>query len=425
MILYFDNLIIDEPWKPENYLELDEIRKLNTVYRMPNKVDITLYSLASYVELPWTKILIKYEISNDEDGKKRKYFEKEVRKLFPKSKLVLIHGRSDSQEKFLESLKIINSLKDEWVFYTGNVDHPFMAPDKKTFNICIKELKKLKKKDKKNLLSMYVSHFTEIVNAPNKLNPVHELSRPNVKKIVETKDFIVSLFPKGITDSIQIVHKDLLNHFFNSCKLEGIVRRSDDISGKVEIDNQLVISPKKEVFEHFDGYSHTKKYGYFIPSDIVPPLFIPPGFFEKKIKIAFGHDDYREGWVNINPLKNKYSFRSKKNGTDLMINLNEIPLFWKKRISKIDINPNANVGEISRERAKKLELIKHPWKKKGELFYYFYKKRIWLRTKMRWSIKRVPRFFLKPYLFIIKIIVNDYSLLKKGTYLTKFRDYHY
>jgi hypothetical protein len=209
----------------------------------------------------------------------------------------------------------------------------------------------------------------------------------------------------------------------SSTKIEGVVRRSEEVANFVKINNQIVISPKKEIFAHFDGYSHTKKYGYFIPSDLVPPLFIPEGFFKKKIKIAFGYDEYREDWVNINPLKKKYSFRDKINGTDLMINLNEIPLFWKKRISEIDINPNADLELIKKAREHKLSLIKNPWKKKGELFYFFYKKRIWLRTKLRWSIKRIPRLLLKPYLFLIKIIVDDYYLLKKGTYTKKIREY--
>ncbi|HLA23033.1 MAG TPA: hypothetical protein VJZ93_00675 [Candidatus Nanoarchaeia archaeon] len=423
MILYFDNLIIDEPWQKGHYLDFEDIRDSKTPYKMPSKINIALYSLISYAEISWTDVVIKYEINNDPLAKKRKYFEREVKKLFPKKRLHLIYGRGDCQEKFLESLKLINSLEDEWVFYTGNVDHPFIAPSKKILALCINELKKLKKKQERNFLSIYPSHFTEFLNASKPLNPVHELSRPNSKVLKETDSFLISSFPGGIFDSIQIMHKDLLNHLFSSEKMRGVIRRSEEVAKFVEIKNQVVISPKKEIMAHFDGYSHTKKYGYFIPSDLVPPLFIPPGFFEKKIKIAYGYDDYREGWVNINPSSRFYSFRNKKDGTDLMITLDEVPLFWKKRISKIDINPQADLEKLRLTREQKLQLIKNPWKSKGRIFYYFYRKRIWLRTKMRWSIKRVPRIFLKPYLFLLNIIVDDYSILKKGTYVKKIKGY--
>ena len=54
----------------------------------------------------------------------------------------------------------------------------------------------------------------------------------------------------------------------------------------------------------------------------------------------------REGWVNINPLKKKYSFEDSVNGTDLMITLKDLPLFWKNRIKEIDINPKADLKKL-------------------------------------------------------------------------------
>src|SRR3989338_9159594 len=94
MILYFDNLIIDEPLQKGHYLDFEDIRDSKTPYKMPSKINIALYSLISYAEISWTDVVIKYEINNDPLAKKRKYFEREVKKLFPKKRLHLIYGNN-------------------------------------------------------------------------------------------------------------------------------------------------------------------------------------------------------------------------------------------------------------------------------------------------------------------------------------------
>ena len=50
----------------------------------------------------------------------------------------------------------------------------------------------------------------------------------------------------------------------------------------------IVIVPKSELCRHYDGYLHTYSIiNDFIKASTCPPLFIPNGFFEKKIKIAY------------------------------------------------------------------------------------------------------------------------------------------
>ena len=82
-----------------------------------------------------------------------------------------------------------------------------------------------------------------------------------------------------------------------------------------------------------------------INNNICPSLSIPNGFFESKIKIRYGYNDYKEGWVNINPKSNNhYAFN--KNGVDYKITLEDLPLFWKDRIIEIDKNKNINEEEM-------------------------------------------------------------------------------
>ena len=94
-----------------------------------------------------------------------------------------------------------------------------------------------------------------------------------------------------------------------------------------------------------------------IPNTICPSLDIPRGFFESKIKIRYGYNDYKEGWVNINP-KNPNYYASDKTGTDYKITLEDIPLFWKDRIIEIDENPNIDEEEMIQHKLQSiLEMI--------------------------------------------------------------------
>ena len=83
---------------------------------------------------------------------------------------------------------------------------------------------------------------------------------------------------------------------------------------------------------------------------------IPTGFFEKNIKIRYGYDDYKDGWVNINP-KNPYYYAYDKLGTDYKFTLNDLPLIWKDKISVVDSN-NIDDEEMLQYRLKSvLEMI--------------------------------------------------------------------
>lgn len=397
MILYFDNYITNEPLY-HKHEDLDELRLGCSAYKMSSKLDITLYSLASYAEIEWSEVIIKYEL---EDISQKEKFEKFVKKLFPNTHL--IYGRSDSQKKFQETINLMNTFKDDWIFYAGNNDHPFISPNKAQLNICLGKAKELKKKNR--WVSMIVTHCSVTSNVTKKGSPLHEINDKDVKLLDENEDCLTVLYPKGNYMGMQIVHKDLLNHwFFSKNAGSRLIRRSEDIEPFSHIRNQVVVIPKKEICAHFDGEIHTKRGGHYISEDISPPLFIPKEFFEKNIKISFGYKEYREGWVNINPLKKKYSFKDKINGTDLMMGLADIPLFWKKRIKKIDVNPKLDKKEIKRSRDKRYLKLMNPLPIKSSLYWLAY------RSKLRISrlVYKIP--------FIGQKIKN---LLKNNPFLEK------
>ena len=95
--------------------------------------------------------------------------------------------------------------------------------------------------------------------------------------------------------------------------------------------------PTREICRHFDGYGHAGNY-----NNIVPSLFIPPGFFDNNIKIKYGFEIRDNLYTNLNPSSETlYAFSEL--GTDYRWCIEDIPLFWQNKITEII---RSNVDEI-------------------------------------------------------------------------------
>jgi hypothetical protein len=411
MILYFDNLITDIPLFPGVYSELDKIRNSNSNYKFQDRFKVTLYALMSYAEIEWSQVIVKYQL-DPENKKQKKIFEKFVKKLWPKAQI--IYGRSDNLSKFRETAKLINSSKDEWIFYAGNNDHPIMASNYKLLEKCLKKAKELRKKYK--YVSIKYSHFPETLGMARNGTTIHDIGFPNSNIMEENEDLIVASFPREYFSADQILSKSLFNHWLFSKDFPSkinlaTIKRIDYVYPFFEKNkrkNNVVILPKKEICAHFDGYSQSKGTGYLVQASLRPPLFIPRGFFERDIKIAYGYDKPREGWVNINPLKEKYSFEDPENGTDLKITLKEIPLFWKERIAKIDINPKEDLKNLEHAAKKNEEKIRNVYFTRNFWNFPFYETYIY-QFRMRNLIKRIVS-TIKPIGELIKKIEIKYAI---------------
>lgn len=392
MILYFDNYITDTGLTPGAPVWAEEIRKGPApVYHMPSKFDITMYTLASYAVLDWSAVVIKYDI---EDKARAAYFESEVMKLFPKA--MIIRGRSDSQAKFQESVKLMRKLGDEWVFYAGNNDHPFVGKDKEVLDHCLQKAAELKKTHK--FVSIKLSQMLEGLGAPDPSSLMHD---KRWKLLGEDEKCLWARVNGGFFDAIQIVHIDLLEHWFCSKEIPSNMRmrffRSDTVENFVRIPDHMIVVPKNEICSHFDGYSHLESHGFQKPDEMSPPLLIPPGFFEGKIRIAYGYDNYREGWLNLNPSKKLYCFQG-KDGTDLKLSLGDLPLFWKSRIEKTDVNPSADLEALDKAYLHELDGRKAAWKSSPVAAMKKAKNKVtWIATQgaRRWK-KRVEIWSEKP-----------------------------
>ncbi len=356
MILYFDTFITETPLHKKAPPK-DDVRDKHDIYRMPSKIEIAKYSLASYSIFSWSNVYIKYEL---EDTSLTLEFDNFIKELFPE--VIIEHERSDSQSDYQNSLATLKKLNDPWIFYSPNNDHPLLI-SQKTDTEYIKRL--VDKAEQWRALFPFVSiiysHFEEYINAPYPNSANHRFFGKDMVLLHEDDEVIICLKKHGDFNSVQIVHIDLFSHWFTSSDLSAsVVRRAEDLH-QVEVKNHILIIPKKRLCAHFDGYEHMQGTANEILQDTSPVLFIPPGFFDKKIKIAYGYSQRKNGYTNINPGTKKYSFRNSTTGTDLKLSLAEIPLFWKDRIKEIDINPHANHQLLNKMARVHFAKQKYPW----------------------------------------------------------------
>lgn len=356
MILFFNSYITDIPLNPQYDKKDDPLRTTVKNYHLPIKQDIVKYTLASYAVIPWTHVIMNYELDDLNEYPK---FDEYIKKLFPS--VTITHKRSASNKEFADQLNLINKFNDEWIFYAVNNDHPLMASNPEILNKAIEKAKKFKKNHK--YVSVIFSHFTEFINLPYKGNPFNNKFGQDAEIIDEDKNFITILKKTGDNSGIQIAHRDLFWQWFCSKNLgDARMIHPEDVRGKIFTPNQIIIIPKTEICAHFDAAPHLLNTSLEIPFNKVPHLFIPPGFFDNNIKISYGYEKYRDNWVNINPKIKKYSFEDPKNGTDLKWTLEDIPYFWKTHISKIDKNPRRNEKLLKKMRNEAYDIKKNPWK---------------------------------------------------------------
>ena len=322
----------------------------NVIYDRGNlpsnsKLDITKYSLASLAKAyPWSKAIINIELDSNcyskEDNKNIYDF---ITKEFKDIEFVYSSKRCESQKEWQALYDVINS---DLIFYLGNHDHIFIDSD----NSYLKDLVKIAKEYKNS--TIITSHFPENIRwAKSGYIELNETTPRKLNNGYKINDNYLSY--EGICiDSLNIITKSLYYDWFFTGNWGDKVKlpRTDGIGGidllkirnhlGVSLPQQKVIIPYKEQLRHYDGYMHQK-----ITNDTCPSLTIPDGFFENKIRVRYGYNDYKKGWVNINPQNQNY-YASDKNGVDDKITLDDLPLFWKEKIIDVDINSNINEEEM-------------------------------------------------------------------------------
>ena len=311
--------------------------------------DIFKYSLASLsIAYDWSKVILK--ISLDDIYKhKQDELEEFIRKEFKNFNLILKWQRNEYQNDWKKDYELLD---DNLIWYYCNHDHIFFDSSKDYLAELVNEIKD------KELCSIGFSHWPESIRTIRQGLHPYPLNPPQQYPSYKIENNFISVNTTNF-DSIQIITKDLYYKWwfegeFNHIKLP----RPDFFGiGLAEIKPMPIhktISPLKEICRHFDGYQHIQP---IIDNNQCPAIDIPIGFFENNIKIRYGYDDYKEGWININP-KNLYYYAFDKSGTDYKFTLSDLPLIWKDKISVVDSNSEIDEEEMLQYRLKSiLEMI--------------------------------------------------------------------
>ena len=343
MVLLFNVFLTDTP---ANKFILPILDRGNL--KTHSKLEITKYTLAGLAAAyPWKRAIINIELdfSTGYTTLDLEDIQDYVSAEF-KGVDVLFSSKRNLYQKDWQ--KTYDDINDDFVFYLGNHDHAFLASD----NSYLQDLVSLAKTSYGKYATIIASHWPENMRWA-KCGYI-QLDENNPRE--ENKKYAVHEthlhYEKVHVDSMNIITKELYHNWFftgdwGDIKLPrtegigewGLPQIRDAV--KVPLPVQDIIIPLREQFRHFDGYMHQR-----IPNEICPSLEIPTGFFESNIKIRYGYEDYKQGWVNINPKTKNYYAIDSSQGTDYKFTLEDLPLVWKNKISKIDCNPDINAEEM-------------------------------------------------------------------------------
>jgi hypothetical protein len=342
MILFVNTFITEAPVNP-NWGYQKQLPRINL--KSYSSFDIFKYSLASLaVAHDWSKVILK--ISLDDCYKDRQNeLDQFIKDNFSQFNLILEWQRNEYQNDWKQSYELLD---DNLIWYYCNHDHIFI--DSST-----DYLKKLTADIKdEQLCSVGFSHWPEVIRTVKQGLFPHPLNQQLQLDSYDINNNYVSVDSNNF-DSIQIITKELYYRWwfegeFNNIKLPRPDYFGIGLAEIKPVPIHKTIAPLKELCRHFDGYYHINPQ---ITNNQCPAINIPDGFFENDIKIRYGYDDYKEGWVNINP-KNEYYYAYNKSGTDYKFTLNDLPLVWKKRIKIIDSNPDIDEEEMLQYRLKSI-----------------------------------------------------------------------
>jgi hypothetical protein len=330
---------------------LEELRNKKPNARFQEKIEVVKYTLASYSVIKWDDVIIRFEC---EEPEQNEHFFKFAKDLFPTAQIY--YERSDTAQKYLNAFTS-SKLKDEdWIFFSPNNDHPFLAhPD--IFSKLMTMLEETSKRFQNYDVCLKYSHFTEGINSNKLTDSLFGYYYNSYKKILfENEIGIVTKSSKLLIDSICIFKLEYLKRILSSTKNSGRLIRLEDTEFYGSKNLTLIeIQPKFELCRHYDSYVGLNM------SNFVPVLFIPPGFFDYNIKIRYGYDSYLPEFVNVNPYKDL-------SNTDLQVLIEDLPYFWLNRVSTLIINPEFP-KKIDRNSLENYKLFNNPWYKYSKCYF--------------------------------------------------------
>lgn len=298
---------------------------------LPNfdRLDIFKYCLASYAALlpKLTKCLLYIQLESEFLHRKTE-LESYIQSIFPADKLELNWYRNNYTREWRALSERFSD--DEIIWFAGNDDHIFIDSNLDLVQASIDNLQS----DPNPYSVVYYSHWPEQMR----------LSMHYNGELTPDGNFIK--FEWRTFDGIRIFKAARFKRYWQDNELgDQLVFRTDTL---YHIGYQLtapVYAPLREMVRHYDGYSHVSPHII----NVAPPLVIPHGFFNNNIKIKIGYAENTPEYVRFDPLAATL-YAADINGADYRWVAEDIPLFWKDRISVIDQNPNADTETLINER---------------------------------------------------------------------------
>lgn len=279
-----------------------------------DKINVLMYSLASFSKIyPWKKIILNIGLDPIFEHKKE-LLNEFIKQEFSGQNVFLTWHRISKQKEWQDKYY---EFDDHIIWYCGNHDHIYLDNNLKYLNILKSELEKYED------CMMSYSHFPEFIRNSHIAGNAVEVNE-------YTLDYI-----SGDIDAVHVVTKELYKKWWFGKDVSQYDFPRPDWHNwlrfvKDDIPEARCLVPYRELCRHFDGYTAFK-----IDTNTCPALEIPDGFFNNDIKILHGSMNNKPGYTSLNPLNKNYKAFD-PSGVDYKFNLEDIPVFWKKRISKIE-----------------------------------------------------------------------------------------
>jgi len=307
-MILFVNVYLDE-------INASPLGHPNSRYKLKqySKQEIFLYTLESYKVIDWSHVVIYCElsesISNQED-----YYCK-IKNIFPNS--ILFKKRNAYQEEWQTAVELLEELDDDLIWYAGNHDHPYLAPNNVQLNKIVEALNTC---DEVYKAAVY-SHYSDNLSWISIGFDTWKYEGNSICSYFSTR-----------AEGIMIINKSTFRSWwFDTNYCGAFIPRADWPESFCVAPMTKIFLPVRLMCHHFDGYTFGS---YMYDTNDVPPLEIPEGFWDNNIVIDYCSNFRRNNNVWINPLNEQYKAIS-EDGVDYRFTLDDIPLFWKKRISKI------------------------------------------------------------------------------------------
>jgi hypothetical protein len=296
------------------------------------RLDVAKYCFASFGALTpiVSKFIFYLEMADGFAGKEDE-MQNWLESVLPKDKLSLNWYRNNTIEQWRNAAIEINLIDDDIVYPVGNDDHAFIDSSIDLFTKGIEAIRQ----DPDPCAVLMTGHYPEFMRYAPKLGG----------HLSECENFVV--FNDLNFDAMRVMKKDYFNwHLSLGSEPESLVFRTENwFNLGYGYPRNTIYLAAKEQFRHYDGYNHV-----FIGPEVMPALEIPPGFFEREVKIRYGFDDVDRTAVNVNPLAAALKAAEPINGVDFKFTLSDIPAFWKTFIKSVEINPG--IDEVKMKQAR-------------------------------------------------------------------------